>query len=57
MKRIFLGIFILAQICNVKAFEFEYSEWSSEYPSGVNEILIQNEDRYLCYKEKYENIE
>ena len=57
MKKLFLGILILAQICNVKAFEIEYSEWSLDYPENVNEILIELEDRYLCYLNKYENVE
>ncbi len=57
MKKVFLGIFVLAQICNVKAFELEYSDWSLDYPKGINEVLIEEEDRYLCYLEKYENVE
>ena len=55
MKKIF--IIILFLMCtNIKALEITYSDWSEEYPKGVNDILIQKEDRYKWYKKKETNI-
>ncbi len=32
-----------------------YSDWQEEYPSWLDEIFIQSEDRYLWYKEEVDN--
>lgn len=57
MKKFFLLFIFFAQIYNINALEYDYSEWSEEYPNDVNEILIESEDRFLCYSEEKENIE
>ena len=38
-------------LVNVKAYELNYSDWSEEYPTSINQILIESEDRYLWYEE------
>lgn len=57
MKKIFLIILYFICINKIYAFELSYSEWSEEYPQGVDEILIQSEDRYLWYKDDIYDIE
>ncbi len=57
MKKFFLLFIFFVQIYNIHALEYDYSEWKAEYPNGVDEILIESEDRYLCYSEEQENIE
>jgi len=44
-------------LVNVKAYELNYSDWSEEYPTSINQILIESEDRYLWYKEERINEE
>ena len=48
---IFLQLMLLLKL----NFDLNYSEWSEDYPDGVEEILIRKEDRYLCYIEEKTN--
>ena len=57
MKRLFLLIVFFCCISFVSAFELTYSEWSEVYPKGLDEILIQSEDRYLWYKDNIYDVE
>lgn len=57
MKKIFLVIMFFVGSSITYAFDWNYSEWSEEYPQGMDEILIQSEDRYLWYKETIYDIE
>ena len=52
MKKILKAIlFISIILVKVKAYELTYSQWSTTYPEGYEEILIESEKRYLWYKE------
>lgn len=57
MKKIILMIIMSLSVIKVKAFTLEYSEWVTEYPKNVEEILIESEKRYQWYKENEINIE
>ena len=57
MKKVFLIVLIFFCINTVNAFELNYSEWSEEYPQGVDEFLIQSEERYLWYKDTIYDVE
>ncbi len=52
----FLGI-VLLFITKVYAFELKYSDWSDIYPDGVDEILIEREDRFRWFKESEYDVE
>lgn len=52
MKKTLFFILLFFVIGKVNAIELTYSEWSEEYPEGINPILIESEDRYLWYKEE-----
>ena len=52
MKKTLFFILLFFVIGKVNAIELTYSEWSEEYPEGINPILIEREDRYLWYKEE-----
>ena len=52
MKKTLFFILLFFIIGKVNAIELTYSEWSEEYPEGINPILIESEDRYLWYKEE-----
>lgn len=59
MKRflfLFVLFFILSKVYAIE-YEYNYSEWSEEYPNGVDNIFIQSENRYNCYKNKITNEE
>ncbi|MBR4178506.1 MAG: hypothetical protein IKR57_04075 [Bacilli bacterium] len=54
MKKILkfiLSLIFFVFMVRIRAYEIYYSEWSSEYPKGVGNKIIQSEDRYLCYRE------
>lgn len=51
MKKYLIFTIALFLFCNVRAVSEKYSEWSSEYPKGVNALLIRKEDRYLWYRD------
>lgn len=51
MKKYLIFTIALFLFCNVHAVTEKYSEWSSEYPKGVNALLIRKEDRYLWYRD------
>lgn len=55
--KVILILFMFFCFEKISAYELTYSEWSSDYPNGVHESLIQREDRYLWYKETETNIE
>lgn len=57
MKKIFLIFVLFIGACYTNALELTYSEWSEKYPKGVDEILIESEDRYLWYKETIYDVE
>lgn len=57
MKKLLLIILAIIYTVKVNAYELTYSEWSEEYPEGIEEILIRKEDRYLCYIDKEVNEE
>ncbi len=57
MKKLFLLIMFFSSISFVSAFELSYSDWSEVYPEGLDEILIQSEDRYLWYKDNIYDVE
>ena len=61
MKKVFvviLSLFIGLIIVKAKPVEYEYTEWFSFYPEGVEEIRIESEDRYKWFKiENDERIE
>lgn len=48
--RLFLSIIMFAFVVNVNAQELTYSEWSTMYPSGLDEKFIESEVRYNWYK-------
>ncbi len=52
MRKTLFFILLFFIIGKVNAIELTYSEWSEEYPEGINPILIESEDRYLWYKEE-----
>lgn len=49
IKKILFALLLIVGIYKVNATEYVYSEWSTLYPSGVAEILIQSEVRYKWY--------
>ena len=51
MKKYLVFVILLFLFGKVYAVTENYSEWSSEYPEDVNELLIRKENRYLWYKE------
>ena len=58
MKRILkfllsLIMFAFITVVHAEGYNYHYSEWSEEYPTDVEEIAIESEDRYLCYREWY----
>ena len=62
MKRYFLKALFLFGImylltANINAFELTYSEWSEIYPEGIDEMFIEEEDRYYWYKNNIVNVE
>lgn len=52
MRKTLFFILLFFIIGKVNAIELTYSEWSEEYPEGINPILIESEDRYLWYKDE-----
>lgn len=48
--RLFLSIIMFAFVVNVNAQELTYSEWSTMYPSGLDERFIESEVRYNWYR-------
>lgn len=48
--RLLLSIIMFAFVVNVNAQELTYSEWSTMYPSGLDEKFIESEIRYNWYK-------
>ncbi len=57
MKKIFLILMTMFIFSECYAFEYEYSEWSPIYPGKVkDEIFIEEEDRFLWYKEVEKDI-
>ena len=61
MRKICFGIFSLFIFCLIvhrEVIEYSYSDWSEEYPSDIEEIRIESQDRYRWYKiENDERIE
>ena len=59
MKKIFK--YLLFLICfvytKVYAYDVTFSEWSLNYPSEVDSLYIESEERYLWYKEEIVNEE
>lgn len=58
MKRILkfllsLIMFAFVMVVHAENYDYHYSEWSEEYPEGIEEIAIESEDKYLCYREWY----
>ena len=49
VKRILFALLLIVGINKVSAIEYNYSEWSTLYPSGMDELLIQSEVRYKWY--------
>ena len=43
----------LTQLYSDSMYELVYSEWSEEYPNDVDETRIISEDRYLWFKDIY----
>ena len=57
MKKIFLILITMFIFSECYAFEYEYSEWSPIYPGKVkDEIFIEEEDRFLWYREVEKDI-
>lgn len=57
MKKIILLVISLFNFTvKAKEYEFDYSQWTSEKPQNVDEILIESEVRYKFYKEKEVNV-
>ena len=48
--RILLFVIMFASITKIKAQELNYSEWSTLYPSGLDESFVESEVRYKWYK-------
>ena len=55
--KVILSLILFVCIVKVYAYELTYSEWSSEYPKGIDSNLIESEKRYLWYKDIESNIE
>lgn len=53
--KLILAISMFLKITNIKA--LTYSDWKEEYPKGINEILIEKEERYKWFIEKRVNEE
>lgn len=52
MKKILKAIlFISIILVKIKAYELTYSEWSTTYPEGYDEMFVESEKRYLWYKD------
>lgn len=49
IKKILFALLLIVGIYRVSAKEYVYSEWSTLYPSGVEELLIESEVRYKWY--------
>lgn len=52
MKKFLISVFLLILVSSlrVNAKELTYSDWSLMYPSGLDEVFIESEDRYHFYK-------
>lgn len=57
MKLKKLLLFLLLCICLINVEAYTYSEWSTLYPTGYEDFLIESEVRYKWYKEKREDVE
>ena len=57
MKKYLVFLILLFLFGKVYAVTENYSDWSSEYPEGVNELLIRKENRYLWYKEVISDVQ
>ena len=57
MKKFLFAILsvLFLLLTNVQAYEVKYSEWSTEYPKGIEEMFIESEDRYLWFREQKVN--
>lgn len=53
--KLILAISMFLKITNIKA--LTYSDWKEEYPEGINEMLIEKEERYKWFIEKRVNEE
>ena len=54
MKKVLVIILFLFSVMffvKIKAYEITYSDWSTTYPDGYDEMFIESEERYLWYKE------
>lgn len=52
MKKLLKAILFISIIfIKVRAYELTYSDWSTTYPEGYEEMFIESEKRYLWYKE------
>ena len=50
---LFMSFFLIST--KVFAYEINYSEWSTNYPNGIDEMFIESEDRYLWVREQKVN--
>ena len=57
MKKFLFAILSILFLSTVRiyAYELTYSEWSTSYPEGINEMFIESEDRYLWVREQRVN--
>ena len=57
MKLKLILVLMLFGISIINAKAYTYSEWSEEYPTGYDSILIESEVRYKWYKENEVEVE
>lgn len=57
--RILLSLALLVSLQRLKAetMTITYSDWSTDYPSGLNEVFIESEVRYNWYKVVNDRVE
>lgn len=57
MKKFLFAILSIIFLFSIRvyAYELTYSDWSTTYPEGLDEIFIESEDRYLWFKEQRVN--
>lgn len=52
MRKFLFGLIIMILCIDVYALNHIYSDWSSEYPKDILDILVEKEDRFKFYREK-----
>ncbi len=57
IKKIIFILLLGFYVVSINASTYKYTEWTTDYPEGVNEKYIESEVRYKWYKEIETNIE